>query len=348
MEYRQVQETDLVVQSSDMGLINIASLSSTGALDLSPRFQRRDRWDRGRQSQLIESFLLNIPVPPVYLAEEARGVYAVIDGKQRLTAISQYLGDEFPLKGLTLRPELEGRYYSELDSSDSRPLGMRPLRTVIILRQTPDWVKHEVFLRLNLGGKPLNNQEVRNVAFAGPFNDKIIELAENEFLRRQLKITSSASSAYSLMADVEYVVRFFAVAEQWDSFGGSLRGALDEFMIRHSKAEPSEIETFARRFKRAVRACEALWGNLAFRRFDGSQWRDQMMGAVYDAQMVAVDAMTDAELKRLASKPEAARERMEKLFANPDFDAAVRTSTNTPSRVRMRVESLSDLLKSMA
>ena len=78
------RDEDLVVQSSDMALANVALLAASGSLDLSPRFQRRNRWNRTQQSQLIELFLMNVPVPPVYLAEETRGVFAVIDGKQRL------------------------------------------------------------------------------------------------------------------------------------------------------------------------------------------------------------------------------------------------------------------------
>ena len=109
-----VREDDLVVQSNDMALMNVQSLELTGALDLSPRYQRRNRWDRERQSQLMESFILNVPVPPVYLAEEDRGEYAVIDGKQRLTAIVQYLNNEFELVGLQLRRDLEGLKFTQL------------------------------------------------------------------------------------------------------------------------------------------------------------------------------------------------------------------------------------------
>lgn len=228
----RISEEDLVVQPSDMALINVESLYSSGSLDLSPRYQRRNRWDRARQSQLIESFLLNVPVPPVYLAEESKGVYAVIDGKQRLTAIVQYLSNEFPLTKLDLRKDLEGLTFENLPREHKTTLGMRPLRAVTILRQTPDWVKHEVFVRLNRGGQPLNAQEIRNVAYAGPFNDTIIKLATHEFLRQQLKISDNESSAYSDMSDVESVVRFFALSETWRNYGGSLRDALDDFMLK--------------------------------------------------------------------------------------------------------------------
>jgi hypothetical protein len=330
------REEDLVVQSSDMALMNVVALHSAGSLDLSPRYQRRDRWDRERQSQLIESFLLNVPVPPVYLAEESRGVFAVIDGKQRLTTIVQFLKDEFPLTKLQLRTELEGKRFSDLGSDTSSALMMRPLRAVTILRQTPDWVKHEVFVRLNRGGQPLNAQEIRNVAYAGPFNDRVIELSENKFLHRQLKILSPQSSAYADMSDVELVVRFFALTNYWRDFGGNMREALDKFMLENHEAGPTRINDFSARFERALTWCEHLWGHHAFQRFDGTQWRDQMIGGVYDAEMVAVDALDEVLLKSLV--PRRVLQRTSELFSDEEFDSSVRLSTNTSARVRYRID----------
>jgi len=343
-EARSLRGDDLVVQSSDMALLNIASLASSGSLDLSPRYQRRSRWDRQKQSQLIESFLLNVPVPPVYLAEEARGVFAVIDGKQRLTAIADYFNDYFRLSKLSLRPELEGRTFSELDPISSSTLSMRPLRAVMVMRQTPDWVKHEVFLRLNTGGQPLNAQEIRNVAFAGQLNDQIMALASAEFLAQQLKIAGPTSGAFADMSDVEFVLRFFAVAEYWRDFGGDLRRAMDRFMIENREVGPGRIDHLSTRFLRALNWCQYIWQDLAFRRFDGRQWRDQMIGGVYDAQMVAVDALNDKLLGKIAERPTRAVEAMADLFGDDAFDSAVRQSTNTSARVRLRVDAVIHLL----
>lgn len=342
------REEDLFIQSNDMALMNIAALHESGSLDLSPRFQRRNRWDRERQSQLIESFMLNVPVPPVYLAEEARGVFAVIDGKQRLTAIVQYLNGDFPLKNPQLKWDLEGKYFGELDNRWASTLKMRPLRTVTVMHRTADWVKHEVFLRLNRGGQPLNAQEVRNVAFAGPLNDEIIRLAEDRFLRRQLKITSDDSPAYANMSDVETVLRFFAVSDQWTRFGGSLSRAMDHFMLERHEAEPSEIRALSERFIRALRYCEAIWGQYAFQRFDGSQWRSQMIGGVYDAEMVAVNLTSDEVLDRVAQDPAEAQRKTADLFADSEFDAAVRLGTNTPARVQYRISRVARLLEALA
>lgn len=337
---------ELVVQSSDMALMNVASLANSGSLDLSPRFQRRDRWARGRQSALIESFLMNVPVPPVYLAEEARGIFAVIDGKQRLTAITQFLNDEFALQELSFRREFSGARFSELNAHEANTLAMRPIRAVMVMRQSADWVKHEVFLRLNTGGQALNAQEVRNVAYAGPLNDRIISLAEHPFLRQQMKIRDASSAAYVQMADVETVLRFLAVSETWRSFGGGFADSLNTFMLENKDEGPSRIERLSDRFLRAVDWCATLWDDVAFRRFDGSIWRDQFLGAVYDAQMVAVNEMPDDALRRIG--PDVARERMARMFADASFEEAVRVSTNTPARVRRRIGGVVEMLHELS
>lgn len=335
---------DLVVQSSDMALMNVASLANSGALDLSPRFQRRNRWDADRQSLLIESFLMNVPVPPVYLAEEQHGRFSVIDGKQRLTAISRFLNGEFRLTGLKFMHDLTGRTFRDLPASLSGSLNLRPLRAVIIMRQTAEWVKYEVFIRLNTGGQPLNPQEIRNVAFSGPLNDALIDLSENKFLRRQLKIRNLNSATYAEMGDVEYVLRFLTLAETWQGFGGNLRPALDDFMVRHHNDSVATVSKFRSRFERAIGASQQIWGENAFKRYDHGQWRDQMIGAVYDAQMIACDLASDAEIRNAVRHSSTAVKRMSQLFMHPEFESAIRTSTNTATRVRLRIEYVHSLL----
>ena len=113
--YRRQQES-LKIDVADQGLETLVGMVSRHSIDVSPRFQRRDRWDKVRQSRLIESFLRNIPVPPVYLAEDRAqpGRYAVIDGKQRLTAIWEYFNNNFSLRGIEFEPGLNGLKFNDL------------------------------------------------------------------------------------------------------------------------------------------------------------------------------------------------------------------------------------------
>ena len=120
--------------------------------------------------------MLNVPVPPIYLAEEEYGQYSIIDGKQRITAVSDYLNNSFALKHLETFSQIEGLRFRDLPRALQNALRVRPyLRVITLLRQSDPELKYEVFIRLNRGGIQLNPQEIRNVAFRGPLNDLIYE-----------------------------------------------------------------------------------------------------------------------------------------------------------------------------
>lgn len=164
----------LVLQSSDLSLETLAAMVDSSAIDIRPHYQRRDRWSPEKQSALIESFLLNIPVPPLYLAEDDFGTYSVIDGKQRLTAVRSFMRDEVALVDLETFSQLDGAKFSDLPRELANALQIRPyLRVVTLLKQSDPDLKYEVFQRLNTGGEKLNAQEIRNVAFHGSLNDLI-------------------------------------------------------------------------------------------------------------------------------------------------------------------------------
>ena len=238
-------QAKLVVQTADLPLGALADMVESKAIDLDPGFQRRERWSPRKRSALIESFLLNVPVPPVYLAEEVDGTYTAIDGKQRLRAIADYLNNRFPLRNLEQLTEAEGMRFNVLPSEITNALRLRPfLRVVTLLKQTDSLLKYEVFLRLNRGGETLIAQEIRNVAFRGPLNDAIYDLSALQFLRDQLKIRNDKSPAYTKMMDAEYVLRFLALHNVHEHLSGSLVREMDEFMRRWQHATAQEVTQF--------------------------------------------------------------------------------------------------------
>lgn len=237
-KFKRAQQS-LVLQMSDLPLDAISSMVGAGAIDIQPKYQRRERWSVEKQSALIESFLINVPVPPVYLSEDDYGKYSVIDGKQRITAIHRYLTGQFSLTALDEMGELVGRTFKQLPAELRQTLTVRPyLRVVTLLKQSDNELRYEVFRRLNTGGERLEPQEIRNVIFRGPMNDLIYELAEEPFLKRQLKIVNSKSSAYASMTDAEYVLRFFAMRQKWNRFSGSLVKSMDGFMEENQVLSP--------------------------------------------------------------------------------------------------------------
>lgn len=224
----------LVLQASDLSLETIASMVEQQAIDTTPQYQRRERWTHKGQSKLIESFLLNIPIPPVYLAEDDFGTYSVIDGKQRLTTIHKFMRNELKLVDLETFEELENVYFKDLPRDLRNALNIRPyLRVVTLLKQSDPEIKYEVFTRLNTGGEPLDPQEIRNALYRGNFNDLLFGLSTEAFLRQQLRIKTLREPTYLSMADVEFVLRFFTIRESWKNFEGDYRRSMDSFMDRH-------------------------------------------------------------------------------------------------------------------
>lgn len=342
--HRLLKPNAVVVQPNDLALKTLADWVEQGTIDVSPDFQRRDRWNPEKQSALIESFLLNLPIPPIYLAEDETGQYSVIDGRQRLTAICDFMAGRLHLRGLEELGELNGKDYDSLPESFQMRLAMRPLRTVALMNQSDPTAKYLVFKRLNAGGEHLNAQEVRNVAYRGAMNDLLLRLSENEFLRQQLKIYDNAkSAAYRKMLDVEYVLRFLTMREVWSKFSGAFIPSMDAFMELHQYAEKSTLEEFQDSFDTTIAEVERIFGEHAFHRPEGNGWRAQFLAALFDAEMIAVDLLSTAELESL---PDLIGQRIiRELYDDPDFEKSVKAGTNTPSRVRFRIRTLTNALR---
>lgn len=334
----------LVLQQSDLSLQSIADMVKSGAIDISPKYQRRERWTPEKESGLIESFLLNIPVPPIYLAEDEYGTYSVIDGKQRVTAIEKFLRGGLTLSGMDKFEEVEGATINSLPAPLVNALKIRPyLRVVTLLRQSDPDLKHEVFLRLNKAGVALNSQEIRNVAFRGAFNDMLFKLSEDEYLTEQLKATKN-SKVYREMTDVQYVLRFFTVREYWADFYGNMDSAMDKFMAGNYRAKKAKIKDCEQAFGMAIDFCKAVWGDEGFKKPNGNS---RVLQGFYDVQMVCSSLLTEAERKRAILRKDEVKAGLEELLLkDSDFSESVSQFTSNPRNVLYRISTFTEFLRS--
>lgn len=338
-------QDELVLQHSDLSLKSVTDMIDIGSIDISPKYQRRERWSEQEESELIESFIMNIPIPPIYLAEDQYGIYSVIDGKQRLTAIHRFLTNRLKLQKLELFQELEGKFFKDLPLSLANALAIRPyLRVVTLLRQSNSELKHEVFLRLNKAGVPLNSQEIRNVAFRGDLNDMLFDVSENNTLRKMLKF-SKASSMYREMTDVQFVLRFFTIKHFWQNFPGNMDKAMDSFMSSHINMGKKIIDEMKDDYLRSLNFCDKVWGEKSFKRLDKST---RVIQGMYDIQMVCPSMLTNAEYDNAINKPNAVTQALvDALNNNDEFLHAVTQFTSNPTNVQYRISAFLNILKSV-
>lgn len=351
-KFNNSQES-LVIQQSDFSLETVSRMIEKNIIDLHPHYQRRNRWSDDKQSKLIESFILNVPVPPIYFSEDEYGVYSIIDGKQRLTAIHDFLTNKFKLKNLDVFNELNGLEFHELPIQIKNALTVRPyIRVVTLLKQSNPELKYEVFLRLNTGGDSLRPQEIRNVAFDGSLNKLLYQLSDNSILKNKLKITDSSSNSYRKMDDLETILRFFSLSFYWDKLPSqTISKVMDIYMSQHKNIDFSDIDSLNQKFTKTISICNEIWsGNAFYKPISESNYREQFIAPLYDAQMIAVSLIID-ELGE-SSLSNINREILEKetltlFISDLDFLKSVTQATNNSLNIHKRITSIYNMLKGL-
>lgn len=241
-----------------------------GRLNIQPSYQRHYVWDAKKASQLIESILLGIPIPIIYLAEDKDGHVNVIDGQQRLTSLFSFIDGKFPsgkvfkLTGLNAFTELKGKTFKELSDAQQSTIEEYPLRTITFTKDSDPELQYEIFSRLNTGSVALNDQELRNCIYRGPFNDALKEMAEYSEFRDLLGL----KAAHPRMKDVELVLRFLSFYRKtYINYASPSKSFLNDMMRECQYVGETDLKKMREAFKRAVLNAKALLGEHAFRRF---------------------------------------------------------------------------------
>ena len=271
---------EIIINNHNWSVDYIFKLLKKEIIELSPDFQRNFVWDYKRKCRLIESILLGIPIPAFYLAKTDTG-YHVVDGLQRLTTIKQFLNNEFPLKYLEYLNKsqddmnnLEGLYYKTdgkkkglPDEYDFRLLSAQ-FNINIIDAHTHIQVKFDVFRRINTGGKPLNNQEMRNCLMETATRKLINEMAESEAFA---KATDNSITTTRMNAQ-ELVMRFVGfwyikILKKEDlTYQGDMQGFLDEMVQVLNDDKERYHEIIIKDFNDAMQNAFYLYGKYCFRK----------------------------------------------------------------------------------
>jgi len=281
---------------------------------------------------------MNVPVPPIFLNEDEFGQYSVIDGKQRLNCIYEFFRGRLRLTGLEVFSDINGATFFDLPVRLQKVLKTRPtLRAVIILRQSDEDIKFEVFQRLNTGGVRLNPQEIRNSSYTGNLNNLILNLSENKQFHRLLGIKNKDKSAiYQEMRDAEFVLRYFTFRDTWETFSGGMKHCMDKYMSQNQHISEVQIDILKRDFLSTISIVEAAFGDHAFHRWqpERGEWRQQVLASLYDTQMFACRNLA---IDAVRVKREQVLDLMKVLCNDSEFRRAIDAATNTPNYFKYRI-----------
>jgi 5-methylcytosine-specific restriction endonuclease McrA len=248
----------VVSRPSDWTITALREKWEGGLLDLQPSFQREYVWQLKPElpSRLIESILLEIPIPPLYFGRLSGGKLEVIDGQQRLTTLIEFITNKFSLQRLTRMPSLNGQKFRDLSIEYQEKIKDTPIRTVEINAGNNMDLRFEIFERLNRGSMALNEQELRNCVFRGPFNVLLAELEQD----RRWRSIKGGDTPEPRFKEREMILRFLALANRVQFYKGGLKRFLNDYMAKYAPREATAIEEQAQIFRQTMQNVYTVFG----------------------------------------------------------------------------------------
>ncbi|MFF8843142.1 DUF262 domain-containing protein [Streptomyces sp. NPDC015127] len=348
--------TRAVVTDTDWTTETILSQLRRGNIQLNPKFQRRDAWDKPRKSKFIESLILGLPIPQIVLAEDKkqRGKFIVLDGKQRLLALRQFAAgssfavsdDEQDFKGfgltsLEVREDLRLKTLAKIENDtelvdDLNAFLNETIRTVVVRRWPNEEFLNLVFLRLNTGSVKLSPQELRQALHPGKFTNYLDDAASaSEWLREALRIKKPDFR----MRDVEIMLRYFAFHYRLNDYTGNLKSFLDGTVNTLNDAweqEESEIRKVGTSCDDAIKTTFEIFGENSFYRWSEDDYEGRFNRAVFD---IMTYYFANERIAEAATQNRVAVESSFKRLCdgNTRFVESIQTTTKTPLATHRRL-----------
>lgn len=340
----------------DLPVETLQGRVNKGKLNLQPEFQRNFVWNRSKASRLIESLLLDIPIPVIYVAEEPNKTYSVVDGQQRLTSICAFINGKFPdgqdfkLSSLQVLTELNRKSFKDLDTELQEAILNSILRLIVIEKDSDPNVKFEVFERLNLGAEKLNDQELRNCIYRGNYNKLLCDLTHNPYM---LKVMGS-ETVHTRMMDRQLILRFFAM---WRNTHLKYKQPIKQFlnyeMDKHRNLSESEVTEMRSIFEKSIEMVYTVFGRSAFRRFNpgkegnlnGSWETNKLNVALWDTLLYTFSYYEKSQVIPIADR---IREEFLDLMTNDStFVEYITSTTDKSEHVQYRAEGWRRRLQSL-
>ena len=327
---------ELLIRHETRTIFEVTRRIENGRYIMDPDFQRDFIWPEDKQSKLIESVIMRIPLPVFYLAEDEEGRMIVVDGLQRLSTFHRFVHDQLQLR-LPERSELDRQRFIDLPPKLKNRIEDCNLIFYIIDSKAPDRARLDIFERVN-SGEPLTRQQMRNSLFMGPATRLLKEVSGTESF---LEATGKSLNAKT-MRDRELVNRFCAFRLlDLDEY----RGDMDDFLARSlrkmNRMSQDDLSHLSDGFQRSMSNNILLFQQHAFRKSilrwheSGESYRSMINASIWD---VLSTGLSRYDLVRIEKFAEPLRASICRLLQNEDFNAAITISTNETKRVKMRFQ----------
>jgi len=328
----------LQTQAYDKSVSDLVSMMKSHDISLDPDYQRNYIWDNKKASLLIESILLNVPIPVIYVAEDADSRWTVVDGLQRLNSLWRFWDNEFRLRGLEILSELNGTQYSKLNPKASRIFKNGIIRIIVILQESDPEIKYDIFLRLNRGSIKLNEQELRNCLYRGKFNNLLKDLRGYPNFLSCIRI----SVPNKRFNDAELILRYFAFSESYDysnhtvtNYRNKMKTFLSKYMAAKLDASDEELQAMTNKFKSTMDKVYSIFGNSAFIRFVSDEVDFRVNRALMDVVMLGAERLTNEQIVQHKDRILALHHKLP--GRDPIFNEALTYGTNDTKKLEYRI-----------
>lgn len=347
------------IEKKDFSIREYKTMKEDGDLTLQPDYQRKYVVDIKFASKLIESIILDVPIPSVFLVEEADGKYSVIDGQQRLTSFIHfllgYLPDEnktvFKLTGTKhLTPEQgKGKTFDQIeDSAVKKKIKTITIQAIIIKKSSHPDLKFAIFERLNTGSVKLNEDELRNCIFRGNYINLLDKLHEDPIFHSLVRnVNWKKRMIYKGM-----ILRFLSLSEKsYLNYKASMKQFCNKELEEYRNMDSKRALEYEQRFKKCLDLTKIVFGTNAFRRFlvgtktepNGKWTTTKINMALFDVQMCG---FVQYSKNQIIPKSDEIREAMLNLMCkNQEFINAIELKTSDTSTLKTRFEIWNDELR---
>jgi Protein of unknown function DUF262/HNH endonuclease len=300
----------VVSQPYDWTISALREKYERGQIDIQPTYQREYVWALKPElpSRLIESLLLEIPIPPMYFGKISSIHFEVIDGQQRLTTLIEFVSNRFPLQKLQRMSSLNGKKFCDLSEEDQSKILDATIRTVVIDARHNHNLRYEVFERLNRGSMALNEQELRNCVYRGPFCDLLAKLEKDPYWRK----IKGSDKPEPRFIEREMILRFFSFTSRIDHYKGNLKRFLNDYMADNVLKNPKQISELENLFLQTMQNLYIVFGPNAGRLYSiggtegrpasAGKWDTKFSISAFDIQASALIGYAPAKIQALAEQ----------------------------------------------